>query len=481
MKRISVPTLHRWRIEAELGIGGLVPKHGRMERECLALTHEQQEEVVRLIHENPAIRPVRVYEYIDFKYTKIPGASIPDKSTIYRFMERWKERNEQLCEYLLDPASWKYKYQLALGDKASHIVRFCQRWEIDSTPGDIECGDGWRYTGIGLIDIFSRLCVVLMTETSKSTGIAAVMRRGMLDLGIPEEIGKDHGQDYDSKHTTAVCDAFNIRTPYIPPGTPEGKPFIERFFRTLSTGLFEELPGYCGHNVADRQAIRNREKAREEFVRKLMRPGGLVKVGLSVDEIVKARKDQKKAIQAAARAYKGLKDAVASNPMMERLGELERNGEKIRPIIRTEESDLPIVAEAKRAVADQLRVMEIPDAEELERGVQELLDYKEPELEEEKALRELAEKRQAEGVREAKPAKPAPGAGGNVYEGRRPLFRFPQDRYRWCLERLAEGCELREEEVAFMRRFEQGMDEATRSYWETIKDAIEIGSESGTL
>ena len=43
------------------------------------------------------------------------------------------------------------------------------------------------------------------------------------------------------------------------------KPFIERFFRTLSHGMIELLPTYIGHNVADRSVI----EARRSFAQRL--------------------------------------------------------------------------------------------------------------------------------------------------------------------------------------------------------------------
>jgi hypothetical protein len=57
-------------------------------------------------------------------------------------MERWFQAHEQEYAYLVDPSTWKSNYQLALGDKGQAIIRFCQRWEADSTPADIICMDG---------------------------------------------------------------------------------------------------------------------------------------------------------------------------------------------------------------------------------------------------------------------------------------------------------------------------------------------------
>jgi len=579
--KVSLATLLRWRETYQrFGLGGLVRQGRSVGHEVKALTEDQQRLVLKMIHDNPTIRPVRVWEYLGGRHRGAPVPGVPHLTTVYRFMKHWKAENEQVYEYLKDPDGWRGKYQIALGDKAEAVVRFCQRWEADSTPADIICSDGRRYAGIGLIDIFSRLPRVVITETSKATGIAAVMRRGMMDWGIPEEFVKDHGQDYDSAHIEAVCSALEIATPWIPVETPEAKPFIERFWRTLATGLFEELPGFCGHNVAERQGIRNREKARDRFVAGFMKHGGTVTVpvsrdelqevidrwvkfdyaqrphnglggkipaampaistepvrrvsderaldillapaiertiqkkwialergkyvsgemgshigkkvlirpdltdasrievfdqenrwlftatdktraGLTLEGIIQARKNQSRAVKTAVRALDDLKTHLG-NPMLERLSELEKMGEKITPIIRSEEHDVPAVAEAKRAVADRYKTMEVLTDEELQAGVDALCKL----MREDVALDTPAEEPAA---RDPEPD-PTPETTPElkVYRGRKPVFRYALDHYRWCLDRLAEGWLLPDTDAAFVTDFEAGLDEDTLRYWDT--------------
>ena len=65
----------------------------------------------------------------------------------------------------------------------------------------------------------------------------------------------DEGKDYTSKHLTRVLADLGIVHDVCPPYTPEAKPFIERFFGTLTRDLFAHLPGFTGHSVADRKKI----------------------------------------------------------------------------------------------------------------------------------------------------------------------------------------------------------------------------------
>lgn len=586
--KVSVPSLHRWKIRAEQkGLGGLVRKREK-KHPTLSMNETQQKWIIARIKNNPDIRPVRVQEFFLQEFGEAPHFS-----TVFRFMENWKRENEQLYEYLRDPSSWKNKYQVAIGDCAADVTRFCQRWEADSTPADIICSDGKRYAGIGMIDVFSRLPRVLITESSKSLGIAAVLRRGFIDFGIPEVLIKDHGQDYDSKHMQAVCSAFAIDTPWIPVKTPEAKPFIERFWGTISAGLFEELPGYCGHNVAQAQAIRERKKPKGEFCKR----GAVVEVALSRDElqqaidkwieldysqrahegldglrpaemparspapvrkiedervldillapaiprviqkkgiefdcgwyrsldqgqyvgqkvlvrpdltdasrvyvfdrhnkylftaadknldgltpieIATAKKRQKKAIRAAARALGEVKTAIEDNSILGRLEGLGLSGKAIVPIIRTEEHDAPAVAQAKRAVADQVSISRPVSEEELAEQISRIESYQSPpDLDEERFRAQVEEIKRREAEMDRSEILPAAG-NDQVSPAvlrfpvppKRPIFKTSVDRYKWLIEQEASGVVLSGADEGFARGYEAGMDEATADYWRTYK------------
>jgi hypothetical protein len=79
---------------------------------------------------------------------------------------------------------------------------------------------------------------------------------------------RDNGKDYTAKHINEGLEGLGITPITLPPFTPERKPIVERFFGTLTRSLFEMLPGYCGHNVADAQAIRARTSFADRFAGK---------------------------------------------------------------------------------------------------------------------------------------------------------------------------------------------------------------------
>ena len=88
-----------------------------------------------------------------------------------------------------------------------------------------------------------------------------------------EHVVRDNGQDYASRMVNDGLLALGVKVVAVPPFTPEGKPHIERAFRTMSHDLLEALPGYIGHNVAERKAIENRRTFAERMTKAAKRPG----------------------------------------------------------------------------------------------------------------------------------------------------------------------------------------------------------------
>ena len=75
----------------------------------------------------------------------------------------------------------------------------------------------------------------------------------------------DNGKEFISHHTRTALKDLGIVQETAPPFQPERKPFIERALGTFSHDLLELLPGFCGHDVSDRQAIRSRRSFSARF------------------------------------------------------------------------------------------------------------------------------------------------------------------------------------------------------------------------
>lgn len=270
---VSWSSLNRWRKGYETaGLLGLV--NGFKGHTGSSLPDDVQVFVKGLITAHPHIKDKRLLDACDARY-RGHGLSHP---AIRRFAAKFRSDNEGLLLYLANPDAWKNRQMLAFGDASQQIAALNQLWEMDSTPTDLMLVDG-RHTLIGCLDVYSRRAKVLVSASSKATAVSALIRRCLIDWGCPpatrgegnpfEGIKTDNGADYTAVHIDVVLDALQIHQPLCPPFSPEKKPHIERFFHTFSHGLVELMPGFIGHNVAERKAI----ESRKSFAARLMKQG----------------------------------------------------------------------------------------------------------------------------------------------------------------------------------------------------------------
>jgi len=107
-----------------------------------------------------------------------------------------------------------------------------------------------------------------MFHVAPSESASAAVRlivRALLAWGVPETIHGDNGPGFVSNHARRFLDDLGIRYLASPPFRPETKPFVESVIKTMSHQLLALLPGYAGHNVAERQALRARTSFAARF------------------------------------------------------------------------------------------------------------------------------------------------------------------------------------------------------------------------
>lgn len=193
------------------------------------------------------------------------GDAMPSYDVLNKYYKEWKRKNPLLCEFAKSPDSAKNKYLVAFGNESAKAKYRNHYWELDSTPADIICDDGKRYAVLAAIDVFSRRVVFHVAETSNSYSISQLLRKAILKLGIPENVVIDNGKDYTSNHFQTICINLGISMNVVAPFSGEKKPHVERVFGTLSRELFEQIPGYIGHNVEQRAEL----QARKSFKHKI--------------------------------------------------------------------------------------------------------------------------------------------------------------------------------------------------------------------
>lgn len=189
---------------------------------------------------------------------------LPRRRQLERWLVNWKAQNAEVYLAVTNPDAWKNKYMAGFGSYAEGITRANQQWMLDSTPADIQLLDG-RHNILGVIDVATRRVKFLVSKNSTAEAVCQLIRRAILDWGVPEAVKVDNGRDYASQRVAGLLLGLSIEARFSTPFSPWEKPFIERVFGTFSRHALELLPGFSGHDVAQAQAIRARKSFSEQL------------------------------------------------------------------------------------------------------------------------------------------------------------------------------------------------------------------------
>jgi len=263
--KITESSFFRWVAKAkEAQERGIPPAYALLDTRggtrTRKLTKEMEDEIVRMILENPHRKVMRIWEYLKMRFSDAPSYV-----TVERFVKRWRERNVLVYEFAKNPDRAVSRYRPAGGRMDEGVTYKNRLWELDATVADVVCSDGKRYILSAAIDVYTRRAVVVLEEKADFTTLGRLFKKAIKKLGVPEEVKTDNGRDYTSNNFDLMCARLRINHVLVPPYSGYYKPFIERFFRTLSHELFEELPGYVGHNVAEREDLVSRKSFKERL------------------------------------------------------------------------------------------------------------------------------------------------------------------------------------------------------------------------
>jgi hypothetical protein len=288
---LSDTSLSRWlRDEQQLGAMGLVDCYGNRKGQSKIETYVTGEDkdgrpvkpyvtaLLTIMVKDPHVTPKKAHEYMLAVCPCGPGVGV---KSVQRWMESWKKEHPFEWAHIVDPDKAKGDFSIAFGDAAEGITGPNQRWEIDATPADLLLTDG-RHKIIGIIDVGTRRLKFQVSRTERAVDGIATVRRALLDWGVPVggELRCDNGKTYVAEHFQRCMRDLEIELHYCRPFSGEEKPFIERAFHTFSHDLVEHLPGYCGHNVAERKAI----ESRESFAKRLMKRDEVIEMKMTSAE-----------------------------------------------------------------------------------------------------------------------------------------------------------------------------------------------------
>lgn len=112
-----------------------------------------------------------------------------------------------------------------------------------------------RYTIIALIDTYSGVASFHISDSENSLAIARAVAKYIIRYGKPKMIKGDNGKAFKSEYMSLVLGSLEIRYEAVRAYSGWLKPYVERNFRALQHSFSENLAGYIGHNITERQAI----------------------------------------------------------------------------------------------------------------------------------------------------------------------------------------------------------------------------------
>ena len=274
-----------------------------------------------MFNEYPHVSAQLIWEKIQSMKSKGESIKVPSLRRVQAWFANWKDQNPQLALYITAPDKWKSQYRASCGSAYELITRYNQRWEYDGTPSDIMLNDGKRYIIVGVINVYSRELLLLVTERSTGQAVNSLTRRALLEWGKPEEAVTDNGKEFVGYEAQGLFLDLGIMPTILPPFRPELKPAIERAFRSFSHHLLTLCPCYVGHNVATRQEIRERQT----FAKRLMdrKDPQEISMGISPEALQEFCDDWCAALY-AHRAHSGLKGKTPWQMRQEYTGEIAR-------------------------------------------------------------------------------------------------------------------------------------------------------------
>jgi transposase InsO family protein len=267
VRSVSRASLERWRrsrdqhrLDLVAGRHSLRQGTRQIER---ALAGDIATFIGALIVKQPFLTAAHVRGIVAGKYGEA-FTELPSTRAFQRFMKAWKCDNAVALRKAVDPDGFKSAARLSGSNANDHVRALNQLWEIDASPADVMLKDG-RHSVYAVIDIWSRRGLVHVTKTPKTEATLELIRRAIIEWGVPRSIKTDNGSDFTSKRFVGALNALAIGHETSQAFSPEQKGTVERFIGTLQRGLMRLLPGFVGHSVADRKTI----EARKSFAQRL--------------------------------------------------------------------------------------------------------------------------------------------------------------------------------------------------------------------
>ncbi|MBB3947251.1 transposase InsO family protein [Rhizobium skierniewicense] len=184
--------------------------------------------------------------------------ALPPPRTFQHFIAALKASEKVVLTKITNPDSYRSTMKLSGTGTYRHIDEPNALWMIDASPVDALCTDG-RHSLYACIDIATRRLVITLSKTPRASAVSLMMRKAILKWGAAKVIKTDNGSDFVAVSIKRLFADLNVTPDISDAYTPEQKGHVERVIRTFQHEVCPQLPGYIGHNVADRKAIEGRK------------------------------------------------------------------------------------------------------------------------------------------------------------------------------------------------------------------------------
>ncbi len=183
---------------------------------------------------------------------------VPPVRTLQHYVAKLKDEERVALTKLSNPD----RYRSTMAPSGVGTYRWVKDpntlWMIDASPVDALCVDG-RHSIYACIDIGTRRTKFYVSRTPRASAVALLMRKAIMAWGVPGTVKTDNGSDFVANDTKRLFASLGIEVELSDPYSPQQKGHVERVIKTFQHDCATLLPGFIGHNVADRKRIEDRK------------------------------------------------------------------------------------------------------------------------------------------------------------------------------------------------------------------------------
>jgi putative transposase len=280
----SAITIRRWYAKYQNNsVLALVPKHSKKGRPSVfhSVMEDLLLDVLNSIYLKPESVPItQVHNELERRIIEHNRLRLPSEhlnfaseSSVRRYinkLDQYEVEKKKSGKHTADKKFSRATAQPSIGN-------ILDRWEIDHTLLDVMIIDSDTGQTVGrpyltiVIDRYSRmimaywihfsapntesvLCVIQKAITPKASWLSKYpkVKNDWPAQGLPLRIVPDNAAEFHANNLILAFSEMGIEIMFPPSRCPQMKGAVERFFRTLNTGLIHTLPGTTFSNVKDR-------------------------------------------------------------------------------------------------------------------------------------------------------------------------------------------------------------------------------------